>query len=267
MGMMYAEGRDADGKDVPKDGAKAAEWLQKAALQGNHYAQLYLSVMYGAGRGVPKDEAKAREWLIKAALNGNNDANWLLGVGYHQDVATLKDEATASDWWDGLYGGRRPANEWDWHVKVVSQGMAGFELLFKGTYDKGYDPTKDEAKAVEWFEKAANQSAEAQSCLGVMYAHGTFGLSRNDSKAVEWFQKAAEQGNAVSQLSLGIIYAAGRGVPKDGVRAYAWFDLAATNGAIAASKERDEIEKTLTPEQKAEARKLSAELAQRIHTK
>ena len=44
---MYANGRG-----VPKDDAKAVEWYQKAAVQGNAAAQSKLGFMYEAGRGV-----------------------------------------------------------------------------------------------------------------------------------------------------------------------------------------------------------------------
>ena len=49
--------------------------------------------------------------------------------------------------------------------------------------------------------KAAQEDAEAQFRLGVCYDDGD-GVPMNKSKAVEWYQKAAEQGYAKAQNSI-----------------------------------------------------------------
>jgi TPR repeat protein len=56
---------------------------------------------------------------------------------------------------------------------------------------------------------------------------------------------------------LGLKYAEGTGVPKDDVNAYAWLNVASANGDDLASKNRDFLAKRMTPEQIAEAQKLS----------
>lgn len=66
----------AFGEGVPKDEAKAAEWYQKAAIQGNKFAQFELGVLYEFGRGVYMDKNKAAEWYQKAAAQG-----WSRDVG------------------------------------------------------------------------------------------------------------------------------------------------------------------------------------------
>lgn len=60
----------AYGDGVPTDDVKAAEWYQKAATQGNKYAQFELGVMYSFGRGVPKDDAIAAMWYQKSKAQG-----------------------------------------------------------------------------------------------------------------------------------------------------------------------------------------------------
>jgi len=53
---------------------------------------------------------------------------------------------------------------------------------------------EDEAEAVKWFIKAANQQyAEAQFSLGKCYYNGE-GVKQNLKKAKEYFELAAEQG-------------------------------------------------------------------------
>jgi len=54
--------------------ANAIALYQKQAGDGDAYAQLRLGEIYRDGEGVPKDLAKARDYLAKAAAQGNQDA-------------------------------------------------------------------------------------------------------------------------------------------------------------------------------------------------
>ena len=118
--------------------------------------------------------------------------------------------------------------------RLAEQGSAEAQFTLGYMYDKGIAFTKDEYKAMEWFQKAAEQfqeaaesgSAEAQLYLGYLYAYGE-GVSKDESKAVEWYQKAAEQGHAVALINLGYMYADGRGVAKDTSKAAELFQQAA----------------------------------------
>jgi TPR repeat protein len=49
----------------------ARGWYEKAAAQGNAWAQAQLGHLYANGRGVPKDDTAARGWYEKAAAKGN----------------------------------------------------------------------------------------------------------------------------------------------------------------------------------------------------
>jgi hypothetical protein len=62
--------------------------------------------------------------------------------------------------------------------------------------------TKDERKAVAWFEKAAAQGlADAENNMGHCLLNG-IGVTANKSKAVEWFQKAAAHGSTFAPKNL-----------------------------------------------------------------
>ena len=62
-------------------------------------------------------------------------------------------------------------------------------------YGKG-GLTKDEIKAVEWYQKAAKAGNATAMCnLGIYYEYGEGGLTKDEAKAVEWYRKAAEGGN------------------------------------------------------------------------
>ena len=92
---------------------------------------------------------------------------------------------------------------------------------------------EDEAEAVKWFRKAAEQNyADAQCILGVGYTFGQ-GVAKDDVEAVKWFRKAAEQNLARAQFNLGTCYTFGRGVAKDYVQAVKWFRPKLAKGEIA----------------------------------
>ena len=85
------------------------------------------------------------------------------------------------------------------------------------------------------------------------------GVTKNDAEAVKWFHKAADQGVAAAQYNLGAMYGNGEGVTENAVQAYKWWNIAAAQGHENAKKNKAIIEKEMTREQIAEAQKLSAE--------
>ena len=130
-------------------------------------------------------------------------------------------------------------------------------------YMTGDGVPQDNAKAVAWYQKAADQDhALAQGQLGVMYAHG-LGVQQDNVKAVAWYRKAAEGGYALSQFMLGAMYAEGQGVPQDNETAYMWFNLAASRSTgedrDRAVKVRDRLAARLTREQIAETQRRARE--------
>jgi len=76
-------------------------------------------------------------------------------------------------------------------------------------YIKGTGVPKDLAKAIEWYEKAA-QAGELSGLnyLGVCYMQG-IGVRKNEKKGVECFEKAAKAGDAYSLGNLGWCYDTG----------------------------------------------------------
>ena len=69
-------------------------------------------------------------------------------------------------------------------------------------YYFGVNASKDNAKAREWYEKAADMgSVEAMVSLGVLYANGQ-GVAQDYAKAREWYQKAADKGDASAKVRL-----------------------------------------------------------------
>ncbi len=118
----------------------------------------------------------------------------------------------------------------EWFQKAADQGYAVAQFNMGMGYANGRGVDKDERKAVEWFQKAADQGyAAAQNNLGWMYGNG-IGVDKDEQKAVEYYQKAADQGDATAQVNLGGMYANGRGVDKDERKAVEWYQKAADQG-------------------------------------
>lgn len=90
-------------------------------------------------------------------------------------------------------------------------------------YDKGYGVAEDNAKAFQWYSKAAAQNYhKAQYQMGRCYKKGK-GVAKDKTKAFQYFSKAAKQGNAKAEFALGECYFGGKGVAQDKVKAKALF--------------------------------------------
>ena len=53
--------------------AKALYWYEKAAEQGNAWAQFGSGLLYALGEGTAKNASKARYWLQKAAQSDDKE--------------------------------------------------------------------------------------------------------------------------------------------------------------------------------------------------
>ena len=115
------------------------------------------------------------------------------------------------------------------------------ELNAKGAE---YYSAGDYTKAVECFQKAAEQGdGMAQYFLAQCYKNGQ-GVTKSYPEAVKWLKKAAEQGLADAQYSLGVCYYNGKGVPQSYSEAVKWLKKAAAqghSGAINALKQLGEM--------------------------
>ena len=79
------------------------------------------------------------------------------------------------------------------------------------------------------------------------YSSGAYG------KAYQDFKQLAKQGSSISQYFLGVMCYRGIGALQDFLRAHMWFNIAASNGHRKARKYLDQLTRSLTREQVAEA--------------
>jgi len=140
---------------------------------------------------------------------------------------------------------------------LAEQGNPDAQAGLGSLYLGGYGVARDEAAAMAWFRKAAEQGhAGGQfSLASLYYARKEYG------PAASWYRRAAEQGNALAQIRLARMYAEGPGLARDDVQAYKWFAVAAMRGADSyartnAVKGRDAAATKMTPAQIAAAERL-----------
>jgi len=131
------------------------------------------------------------------------------------------------------------------HVRFVDMNMNGgkpstekltaadFESEYQRglMYANGVGVEKDDVKAFEWIEKAANHGhPDAQWTLGVLYVKGR-GRAKDPSKASVWFQRSADQGNHHGEYNLAVLYREGLGVKKNDTKAFELFLKSAEHGS------------------------------------
>lgn len=137
----------------------------------------------------------------------------------------------------------------------VAQNKLGRMYLF------GKGVPKSPQEAAKLFRESADKGFPRSAYdLGLLYEQG-LGVPENRREAYRWFLKAANRGYSRAQYKLGDLYREGVGVPKDDVQAYKWYNLAAAQGDDQAAGARRRLARQMTPDQIAEAQKLSVEFA------
>ena len=77
---------------------EAAPWLERAAGNGNHFAQYRLAKLHLTGDGVSRDADRAAELLEASANRGNQWAQYLLGKLLLQGKQVERDRDAATEW-------------------------------------------------------------------------------------------------------------------------------------------------------------------------
>ncbi|MGK5091386.1 tetratricopeptide repeat protein [Deltaproteobacteria bacterium TL4] len=111
-------------------------------------------------------------------------------------------------------------------IRLSPQGTYNLGMIYR----KGYGLDRNDAQAVFWWQRSAEQGNEkAQNRLGFMFDHG-LGVKEDDRQAAAWYQKAATQGLAVAQFNLASMYRKGYGVSQDLGKAQQLYQQAASRG-------------------------------------
>lgn len=136
--------------------------------------------------------------------------------------------------------------------RVEAQFLVG-QMLANG---QGMD--RDIPNALDWLEQAAaGGHTGAQMMAGTIYAFGD-GVPADYERALLLLTPAAEAGDALAQNNLAVLTFYGLGIPADPVQALAWTIRAERKGLIQAINFRQEIEKSVSPDQKRAAMELAS---------
>ena len=229
LGICYT-----NGYGVEQDLGQAVEWFEKAASQDCADALFILGKYYYEGSALEQDYAKAFEMFERAAELGNAQAQcelgWMYLEGRSPESGDSQPELTdmsaeefnSIDW---AAWNQNDAKAFEWFERAAEQGYAEAQYITGALYSgTGRGVKGDNAKALEWYEKAAQQGyIPAQYSLGSR-------LKRSDfDQAIQWYERAAEQDNAFAQLDLGLIYLEGDGTDPDYVKAALWLIRAASH--------------------------------------
>jgi hypothetical protein len=184
--------------------------------------------------------------------------SFLLSLGTDTLAGPIEDA-------DAAYARGDYATALKFYRPLAEAGVYSAQFVLAEMCATGRGVPHDDAEAAKWYRKSAEQGFSfAQFNLATMYAKGE-GVPRDDAEAAKWMHLAAEQGHVYAQNVLGGSYALGKGVPQDYVEAYKWYNLAASRSTIDSNRRnrdnaiemRDLLAARMTPEQIAEAQKLS----------
>lgn len=184
QGNRYAQEKLGDlyeaGIGVKKNLVLAFDWRLKAAEQGSLQAQIKVSAMLQSGEGTPRDEEKAHAWLEHAATEGSAEAQYLLGKTMHGHPDAVKHRAEARTWLE----------------KAARQGYDKAAHLLSLIESIGYAAEEDwHHRMPELTQLAHDGDAEAQYQLAQRYEHGLAGVHKDMTEALHWYRESARNGH------------------------------------------------------------------------
>jgi hypothetical protein len=112
-----------------------------------------------------------------------------------------------------------------WLTSPQSAQRTSAEVVEAASSALGQRP---QATSLAELQRLANHGdADAQWQMGIR-CHSSY--PPDDAQAMQWFERAADQGYVAAQATLGAYYWAGRGVPSDLSKAYMWSAIAFAGG-------------------------------------
>ena len=228
---------------------------------GNGYIALMLARCLNKGLAdCPKDQDKAQSYskqqdqiqqqLTLLAQNNNAEAyNWLGNIerdkgeraSKQQVIYYFENSAKLNNAYAMFVLGQLhdtsingfindDAKAFEWYEKAAKLGSDGAMYNLAVMLQNGRGVRKDEKKSFGWYQKSADLgNADAMNNLAVMYQNG-WGESKNDFKAVDWYLKSADLGHVAAMNNLGWMYQNGRGVRKDEKKAFELYKKSADLG-------------------------------------
>ena len=135
LGNWYEEGENG----LPVDYQEAYRWYQKAAEQGDSYAQYDIGWLFDNGLGVKENKREAVKWFKRAASKNNVSAIYRLGLCYY--------------FANGVGMDRREALKL--FRKAAKDNHAGAICKIGDYYYEGCLVEENKEEALKYYEKAA----------------------------------------------------------------------------------------------------------------
>ncbi|WP_197282276.1 tetratricopeptide repeat protein [Dethiosulfatarculus sandiegensis] len=251
LGEMYLEG-----KGVPIDPARAADYFRRADARGVQRAKVNLHQMFDYGLVFPSDYARALKHYRKMAeRNVAGLGSYNLGRMYLKGWGVVQNYETAVKWFERAlernfyqaafslgsmyYQGMGVKADPEKGLRYLQRAMLGDNgagyLYFYAIYlsrqaeilhfDQAFKLIKDRA--------IKQQDPHAEYALGMIFYQGRL-VPRDYSKAVFWLTKAAEKGHAAAQYWLSRCYHYGNGVLEEDKKQKYWIVKSAFQGNLTA---------------------------------
>ncbi|CAM9421785.1 unnamed protein product [Choristocarpus tenellus] len=218
-------GRGADTLTKKKEAtARAIGLLHFSALGGVTEAQIALGLRYLKGRGVEMD-IEAASWYFGCAADAAWATHHTVG-GQPMNEYQRLTEANEAVVDVGQRG--EDDNTIQYQIMRAEQGhvpsMAALGELY---YWGARGVIRDQARALHYFNMAADKGNNAARCAAAgMYLKGE-GTGANHTLAVELYESAAAEGHVRALNGLGYESFFGNVLPKDQAKAFEYFERAA----------------------------------------
>lgn len=189
IGIIYCYGSGTE-----QNYQKAFEWFERSAKQKNKFAQYSLANLYYYGNGVEKDLSLAFLWYQRSSAQGHPYASYAVAQMYSKGEYVSQGGETAQRYYKAALSG---------FLELESKDQADDNLYYKIgiMYKNGLGTDIDVSKAIEYFQRSAENMWSSYQ-LGRLYLFGAEGLEKDKEKAVEWFNKSANDGNEYAQNML-----------------------------------------------------------------
>ncbi|MBD0401251.1 tetratricopeptide repeat protein [Flammeovirga sp. EKP202] len=220
---------------------------------GNAQSEYALGLAYKNGDEVEKDLNKSFELLTKAAEKNHPEAQYELALFYKNGLLGSKDSRKAvALLLKSANNNNKDAiqllskmdvktfvdpNNLDYvQYKALADNDAEAQYELYLLYANKANPSKeDELKKVEFLQRAALQDYQpAMLSLADLYFNGTPPLQKSTTSAFKWRRQAAYVGSDSAEYLLGNMYAMGEGVAQSEATAIKWYMKAANHGVYSA---------------------------------
>lgn len=219
LAVAYLNGNGA----LLPDPARAAYWFERAAIQGNAYAERRLGDLYEQGLGLPRNQTLAFDWRIKAANRGELAAQLDVAKMYQEGTGVGKDIDEAIHWYrraetEGSAEARFRLERLCRYGRDAELARATDRSLFEKAALRGYKSAAYVLQLVEnfgylieesWHHRppelnklASDGDLEAEYQLAQRYERGAGGVRKDVATALDWYRRAAAGGHKMAALAL-----------------------------------------------------------------